>query len=88
MFSTTPLNREKNKVTEAIRRTKKTLFYESFRENRDDSKKIWFALKDLTGQKNHGGVSYLEENRSIYKYAMKLRETAMAATPSGSNNSL
>ena len=64
MFSTTPLNREKNKVTEAIRRTKKKLFYESFRENRDDSKKIWFALKDLTGQKNHGGVSYLEENRS------------------------
>ena len=73
MFSTTPLNREKNKVTEAIRRTKKNLFYESFRENRDESKKIWFALKDLTGQKNHGGVSYLEENRSIYKYAMKLQ---------------
>ena len=62
----------KNKVTEAIRRAKKNLFYESFRENHGDSKKIWSALKDLTGQKNHGGVSYLEENRSIYKYVMKL----------------
>ena len=65
----------KNKVTEAIRRAKKNFFYESFRENRGDSKKIWSALslKDLTGQKNHGGVSYLEENRSTYKYAMKLQ---------------
>ena len=67
------LNCVKNKVTEAIRRAKKNFFYESFRENRGDSKKIWSALKDLTGQKNHGGVSYLEENRSIYKYAMKLQ---------------
>ena len=63
----------KNKVTEAIRRAKKNFFYESFRENRGDSKKIWSALKDLTGQKNHVGVSYLEENRSIYKYVMKLQ---------------
>ena len=63
----------KYKVTEAIRRAKKNFFYESFRENRDDSKKTWSALKDLTGQKNHGGVSYLEEDRSIYKYAMKLQ---------------
>ena len=63
----------KNKVTEAIRRAKKNFFYESFRENRGDSKKIWSAIKDLTGQKHHGGVSYLEENRSIYKYAMKLQ---------------
>ena len=65
------LNCVKNKVTEAIRRAKKNFFYESFRENRGDSKKIWSALKDLTGQKNHGGVSYLEENRSIYKYAIQ-----------------
>ena len=62
----------KNKVTEAIRRAKKNFFYKSFRENRGDSKKIWSALKDLTGPKNHGGVSYLEENGSIYKYVMKL----------------
>ena len=67
------LNCEKNKVAEAIRRAKKNFFYESFRETHDDSKKIWFALKDLTGQKNHGGVSYLEKNRSTYKYAMKLQ---------------
>ena len=65
------LNCVKNKVTEAIRRAKKNFVYESFRENRGDSKKIWSALKDLTGQKNHGGVSYLEENRSIYKYAIQ-----------------
>ena len=63
----------KNKVTEAIRRAKKNFFYESFRENRDDSKKTWSALKDLTGQKNHGGVSCLERNRSTSKCAMKLQ---------------
>ena len=67
------LNCVKNKVTEAIRRAKKNFFYESFRENRDESKKTWSALKDLTDQKNLGGVSYLEENRSIYKCAMKLQ---------------
>ena len=55
----------KNKITEAIRRAKNNFFYESFRESRGDSKKIWSALKDLTGQKNHGGVSYLEETGSI-----------------------
>lgn len=47
-----------NKVTEAIRRAKKNFFYESFRENRGDSKKIWSALKDLSGQKNYGGVLF------------------------------
>ena len=48
-----------------IRSTKKNFFYESFREDLGDSKKIWSVLKDLNGQKNHGGVSCLEENRSI-----------------------
>ena len=57
-----------------IRSTKKNFFYESFREDLGDSKKIWSVLKDLNGQKNHGGVSCLEENRSI----QICDETAMA----------
>ena len=57
-----------------IRSTKKNFFYESFREDLGDSKKIWSVLKDLTGQKNHGGMSCLEENRSI----QICDETAMA----------
>ena len=63
-----------NKVTEAIRRAKKNFFHESFREDLGDSKKIWSVPKDLTGQKNNRGVSYLEDNGSI-----QMRdETAMA----------
>ena len=46
------LRRAEITVTTAIRTAKKNFFYESFRESRGNSKKLWSALKDLTGKKN------------------------------------
>ena len=58
------LRSAKNKVTEAIRTAKRNFFHESFRENQNNPKKIWPALKDLSGQQSTRGVTYLEENKT------------------------
>ena len=58
------LKSAKNKATEAIRTAKRNFFHESFRENQNNPKKIWSVLKDLSGQQNTGGVTYLDENKT------------------------
>ena len=54
----------------------------SFRENRGDSQKIWFALRGSNWpEKSWGCVLFGEEQ------AIDRDETAMATTSSGSDNS-
>ena len=42
------LRRVKSELTTAIRTAKKNFFYESFRKNRGEPKKLWCTLRDLT----------------------------------------
>ena len=58
------LKSAKNKATEAIRTAKRNFFHESFRENQNNPKKIWSAFKDISGQQNTGGATYLDENKT------------------------
>ena len=53
----------KNKVTKTIKTAKNNFFHESFRENENNPKKIWSALKDLSGKQSTRGVTYLKENK-------------------------
>ena len=57
------LKRAKNKVTAAIRSAKKNYFHLSFQENRNDPKKLWSTIRNLTGKNiAANGPSFLEEN--------------------------
>ena len=56
------LKRAKNKVTVVIR-SKKNYFHLSFQENRNDPKKLWSTIRNLTGKNiAANGPSFLEEN--------------------------
>ena len=65
LYDWSALRRVKNKVTTAIRTAKKNFFYESFRKNHGDPKKLWCTLRDLTGEKkNSTGVTFLLDDDS------------------------
>ena len=59
------LKSAKNKVTNSINTAKKNFSHESFRENENNPKKIWSALKELSGKQSPRGVTYLEENKTM-----------------------
>ena len=44
---------------------RKTFSITSFRENENNPKKIWSALKELSGKQSTRGVTYLEENETM-----------------------
>ena len=53
---------------------KKNFFYESFRENRGYSKKLWSTFKNLTGKKTSTGVTLLQDDDSE-----QIRDPALVA---------
>ena len=68
------LRRAKSKLTTAIRTAKKNFFYESFRKNHGEPKKLWSTLRDLREKKNSTGVTFLLDDDSE-----QIRDPALVA---------
>ena len=69
------LKRAKNKVTAAIRSAKKNYFHLSFEENRNNPKKLWSTIRNLTGKNTAAyGPTFLEENGKKIRDRVEIAE--------------
>ena len=69
------LKRAKNKVTAAIRSAKKNYFHLSFEENRNNPKKLWSTIRNLTGKNiAANGPTFLEENGKKIRDRVEIAE--------------